>query len=113
MTSPAGNTHDEIFTGDFVDELIDLRHKMNQVKLIRMLSGPGSDQTDKAWDDLTNYTEKLEQKYNCIFQVSVLAGQITKKPFLKITDEQRCKRHGKCRPSCKDRIDYELKKTDL
>jgi len=107
MNSPAGNTHDKHLNGQYVDDMYNLKHKMDNIKTIRQLFNAGSDEVDDSWAQLWDYTKELEQKYNCCFVVSVPAGQIMTRPWHVITDTQLCRRHGKCRRSCPDRVDYD------
>ena len=64
MISPAGNTHDGTFTGEFIDDMYNLRFRMDQVKLMVDLFTYDSNEYLKEREKLHDEQLILSQKYN-------------------------------------------------
>ena len=71
MISPAGNTHDGTFTGEFVDDMYNLRFRMDQVKLMVDLFTYDSEEYLKAREKLHDERLILSQKYNIMVCINL------------------------------------------
>lgn len=64
MISPAGNTHDGTFTGEFIDDMYNLKYRMDQVKLMIDLFTYDSEEYLKEREKLHDEQLIMSQKYN-------------------------------------------------
>ena len=105
MISPAGNSHDGTFTGEFVDEMYNLKYRIDDRKLCRHLFGAGSPEDEEAWQKLHDKIHQLENDYKIKVSVNMETSKVTVTPQYTISDTQKCTHHRKCRMSCPYRID--------
>ena len=71
MISPAGNSHDGTFTGEFIDDMYNLRYRMDQVKLMHKLFTYDSCEYLQERDKLDNERDILANKYNIMVCINL------------------------------------------
>jgi hypothetical protein len=71
MISPAGNLHDGTFTGEFVDDMYNLRYRMDQVKLMVDLFTYDSTEYLQEREKLDDERLIMSQKYNIMVCINL------------------------------------------
>jgi len=71
MITPAGNSHDGTFTNEFVDDMYNLKYRMDQVKLMVDLFTRDSKEYLHARSKIDDERLIMSQKYNIMVCINL------------------------------------------